>query len=642
MSKISKERLPSQRGAAGHAGRRNPYCRHLACEPLEDRRLLSVGVAGRNLAALGGDPALAAILFSAQTADTAAKPLAVAGATTAGGATTPAVGALASPAVTGPVISKIVVVPQEGLISWNVQAQNGVASTSLVIDGTIRATLFGPVTDPSGGVDFSGTFGTLSAGPHTYVITVFDKAGAAAQSTAVFQAPAVGPTISNVVVVTAQGLMSWNVQASAGVAVSTLSVDGSQVTKIFGPVADPSGGVNFSGTFGALSAGTHDYLITAADNLGTVATLSGSFVVSSAGPTISKVVVLSGQGLMSWNVQAAAGVASSSLMVDGSPVTKVSGPFTDPSGGVNFSGTFGTVAAGTHSFTITATDKLGVSSQLTGSFNVTAVGPTISNIEIVTAKGFMTWNVQASAGVASSTLSVDNQLVSNVSGPFAAPSGGVNFSGTFGTLSSGTHVFLITATDNLGTVATSSGSFVVSSAGPTISKVVVLSGQGLMSWNVQAAAGVASSSLTVDGSPVINIFGPVADASGGVDFSGTFGAVAAGTHSFTITATDNLGVSSQFTGSFNVTTVGPTISKIVIVAAKGFMTWNVQSPNGVASSLLTVDGILATTTGPFTDPSGGVNFSGSFGTLRRGTHTYLISATDNFRIIGTSSGTFTV
>ncbi len=75
-------------------------------------------------------------------------------------------------------------------------------------------------------------------------------------------------------------------------------------------------------------------------------------------------------------------MASSSLTVDGK-AAKIYGPYTATSG-VNYSGVFGTLSAGSHNYTITATDKLGNASQYTGSFNVAAnTGPTISSVVVV-------------------------------------------------------------------------------------------------------------------------------------------------------------------------------------------------------------------------------------------------------------------
>ena len=200
-------------------------------------------------------------------------------------------------------------------------------------------------------------------------------------------------------------------------------------------------------------------------------------VVPNSGPVISKIVVVTSQGKMNWNVQDPDGVKSASLTVDGEPASKINGPYT-AAAGVNFSGIFGTLSVGTYNYIITATDKLGNSSQYTGTFNVT--GPTIGSVVVVATKSLMTWNAQDSDGVTSASLTVDGKTVSPIHGPYTAAAG-VNFSGVFGGLSAGTHNYTITAIDKLGNSSQYTRAFNVT--GPTIGSVVVVIAQGKMTWN---------------------------------------------------------------------------------------------------------------------------------------------------------------
>jgi hypothetical protein len=175
-----------------------------------------------------------------------------------------------------------VVVTAQGKMTWNAQDSDGVASSSLTVDGK-AATVNGPYTAASG-VNFSGAFGSLAAGTHNYTITAVDKLGNSSQYTGTFSVVSnPGPTIGGVVVVTAQGLMTWNAQDSDGVASSSLTVDGT-AAKIYGPYTAASG-VNYSGVFGALATGTHNYTITATDGLGNVSTSNGSFTL--VAPTLA-------------------------------------------------------------------------------------------------------------------------------------------------------------------------------------------------------------------------------------------------------------------------------------------------------------------------------------------------------------------
>ena len=105
----------------------------------------------------------------------------------------------------------------------------------------------------------------------------------------------------------------------------------------------------------------------------------------------------------------------------------------------------------------------------TKSVGVFAVsGPTIGKVAVSTATGVITWNAASSNGVASTALTIDG-AGTNISGPYAAPSG-VNYAGTLGSLATGSHTYVITATDNSGRWSQYSGIFQVTNPGPTISK----------------------------------------------------------------------------------------------------------------------------------------------------------------------------
>jgi hypothetical protein len=72
------------------------------------------------------------------------------------------------------------------------------------------------------------------------------------------------------------------------------------------------------------------------------------------------------------------GVASCTLKIDGKAVSNVNGPYAAASG-VNFSASYGSLAAGNHTYTITATDKAGNVSSSSGSFTLTASSSTARN-----------------------------------------------------------------------------------------------------------------------------------------------------------------------------------------------------------------------------------------------------------------------
>ena len=282
----------------------------------------------------------------------------------------------------GPVISQVGVNLTTGYVSWNEADPAGLSGGQLSIDGTALSPskISGPYAAASG-VNYVGIFGTtLSAGPHTYVITATDKLGNVSTldgSFTVAATPPAGPVISQVGVNLTSGYVSWNEADPAGLSGGQLSIDGTALSpsKISGPYAAASG-VNYVGIFGTtLSAGPHTYVITATDKLGNLSTLDGSFTVAAtppAGPVISQVGVNLTSGYVSWNEADPAGLSGGQLSIDGTALSQseISGPYAAASG-VNYAGIFGTtLSAGPHTYVITATDKLGHVSQLTGTFSV--------------------------------------------------------------------------------------------------------------------------------------------------------------------------------------------------------------------------------------------------------------------------------
>ena len=448
--------------------------------------------------------------------------------------------------------------------------------------------------------------------------------------------------------------MSWNEADPAGVTGAALSIDGNPTSKspIYGPYADSSG-VTYAGVFGeALTAGgTYTYAITATDKLGNTSTLSGSFTVPvAAGPVIGQVAFNFAAGFMSWNEAGPLGVSGAALSIDGNPTSNcpIYGPYAAPSG-VTYAGGFGEtmVPGSTHTYTITATDKLGNTSTLSGSF--TAL-PAVNQVAFNFGAGFMSWNEADPAGVTGAALSIDGNPTSNcpIYGPYAG-SAGVTYAGGFGeTMAAGsTHTYTITATDKLGQSSALSGSFTVpAAAGPAISQVAFNFGAGFMSWNEADPAGVTGAALSIDGNPTSNcpIYGPYAG-SAGVTYAGGFGeTLAAGAHTFVITATENGGIQSQYTGTMFV---GPVISQVAVSTTPGVdgISWNVTDPGmTLTTSELTVDGSLNhNMLGPIAAPNGGSNYTAYFGDFPiSGSHSYVITVIDSAGNSATYDGSFTV
>ncbi len=412
----------------------------------------------------------------------------------------------------GPTISSVLVVEQAGprngtlttseslLMTFNAEDADGVASTTVQVDGQNVTPVYGPYAAASG-VNFGVPLGMLSAGAHNYSIVATDNVGnpTSPAYTGTFDVlPTTGPTISHVVVAEAgtakngtlessdKLVITWSATSDDGIASKSLTVDGRTVSTIYGPY-----GVNYAGVFGPLAAGVHDYTIEATDFNGVRSEYSGTFnVLPTTGPTISHVVVAearmgsdldgiketSDKLVITWSATSDDGNSSrvwrrpQSLTVDGQNVTAIYGPY-----GVNYAGVFGPLAAGVHDYTIKVTDANGIASTHSGTFNVIAaasVAPRIGNVVVAETANLardgllnteetlvLTWTLTDADGIASKSLAVDGNTVATIYGPY-----GNAYAGLLGQLPQGTHVYQIQATDTTGQTSTLTGTFSVAAA----------------------------------------------------------------------------------------------------------------------------------------------------------------------------------
>jgi hypothetical protein len=121
-------------------------------------------------------------------------------------------------------------------------------------------------------------------------------------------------------------------------------------------------------------------------------------------------------------------------------------------------------------------------------------------------------------------------------------------------------------------------------------------------WNVADTAGIASTSIVVDGTN-LTVDGPYGT-SNNANYAGLLGTLTTGSHTYAIAATDVNGVSTTFTSTFTVagsTGSGPTISSIVVAttASTPVITCQVTGTAGIGSVAITIDGVNVTVYGPY-------------------------------------------
>ncbi len=196
---IGSERRQRPSSAGWHKKPSATRYRRIAFEPLEDRRLLSVGAlqpAAASLAALAESVSLAGATAGASLSAISGP---VSGAASA-----------SSDASAGPTIGQVVISQATGRMSWNVSGATPLATSTLQIDGTTVSDVAGPFNASSGGVNFSASIDSLATGLHSYTIAATDTAGDTSSATDTFTisdtvAATSTPTIRNVVVLTDDG-----------------------------------------------------------------------------------------------------------------------------------------------------------------------------------------------------------------------------------------------------------------------------------------------------------------------------------------------------------------------------------------------------------------------------------------------------
>ena len=275
----------------------------------------------------------------------------------------------------GAVISDVAAVssPTSQTLIWSATDTVAITSMTLWIDG-VQTT----VSNPYGTqyvAKYSASLALLSPGTHTYLITATDSAGISSQSTGSFTISPSGTTtsltISNIVVDTMAGTISWTEASSDGILSSILDIDGTELT--IGSVVGTKYLASYTAQLGSLPTGTCCYTITAVDVNYVAVTASNTFIVTASvsnGPTIANIVVAASAStpVITWNVSDAIGISSSSITVDGTSLP-VCGPY-GTAYNANYAGLLGSVSPGSHTYVITATDSSGVSSTSTGTFAV--------------------------------------------------------------------------------------------------------------------------------------------------------------------------------------------------------------------------------------------------------------------------------
>ncbi len=318
-------------------------------------------------------------------------------------------------------------------------------------------------------------------------------------------------------------IVTWAASSSNGIARQSVTVDGKAIPTIYGPY-----GKFYSSPIGIYSAGTHQYVIAATDMKGVTCSYTGTFTVAPGPvtpPVVSSVVVspstiTSGNSVtITW--AATKDAVSQSVIVDGRRFTTIGGPYTNK---WYYLCSVGVWSGGTHAYSITATNKSGISSTYSSTFDVTAtlVPPLVIGGVVVaedaaprdgtldpTEMLVMTWGASARiGGITSQTITIDGRTVS----PAGGTSGGPYYC-VIGAWSAGTHTYVITATSSsMGGGFNFSGTFTVAASSADLLAAVVEEDDSTSSDSLDllsAALPLGNRSL-LGGRPAPNAFQPSA------------------------------------------------------------------------------------------------------------------------------------
>ena len=465
-------------------------------------------------------------------------------------------------------------------------------------------------------LDYTGT--TLPAGDHIFTATATDLAGNVSDASVsyVVTIDITAPTAPVVMGITtdtgdssSDGVTSDRTLVLSGAAEAGSAVTVSRVgTGVIGAVtADGLGNWSLDYTGTTLPAGDHTFTATATDLAGNVSDASVSYVVTiditaPAAPVVTGITtdtgVSSSDGVTSDRTLVLSGAAEAGSAVTVSRVgTGVIGTATADSSGnwsLDYTGT--TLPAGDHTFTATATDLAGNASGASASYVVTIdiVAPAAPAIEAISDDtGDSTDDAVTSdrtlvlAGTAEAGSAVIvTRVGTGVIGAATADGSGdwsLDYTGT--TLPAGDHTFTAAATDVAGN-SSSVSSYVVTvdvaaPAAPAIEAIsddTGVAGDQITSDQTLALSGTAEAGshvmVTRVGTGVIGT--TTADGSGNWSLDDTSTTLPAGDHTFTATATDRAGNTSDISASYAVT-IDTTAPAVPVVAA-------VSDDTGVSSS----------------------------------------------------------
>lgn len=361
----------------------------------------------------------------------------------------------------------------------------------------------------------------------------------------------------------------------------------------------------------SLAQGAHTFEVRVADSLGNQATASRAFTIDTTAPPVSITAGPSGPTNVNpptFSFTAGAGATTIQCRVDGGTYTSCTSPYTTAS-----------LSQGPHTFEVRAADALGNAATASRAFSIDTVAPTLS---ITTGPSGPT-NVNpptfaftAGADATSVQCRVGAAAFANCTSPFTTTS-----------LAEGAHTFEVRAADSLGNTNTVSRSFSIDTVAPTLSITSGPSGPTASNpvvFGFSVGADASTVQCRFDAEPFASCTSPKASP-----------VLTQGAHTFEVRAADALGNQATVSRSFNIDTIGPTVS--ITSGPNGPTATNPPTfAFTVGADATTIqcrmdEGAFANCTSPFTPAS-----------LGQGAHTFYVQVGDALGNRTTAVRSFTI
>jgi len=580
--------------------------------------------------------------------------------------------------VTADNVTPNVTVPSGGYTNDNTPTLSGTAEAGAVVTISDGTTVLGSVTAGTGGA-WTFTTSALSNGSHPLSVTVKDAAGNVSPATsATVIVDTVAPAASTLTITNDNATPNVTVPNGGSTNDSTPVLSGtaeagSKVTiydgsTVLGTVTVGTGGT-WSFTTATLTNGTHPLSVTVTDLAGNVSgTTSASVIIDTVAPAAvtglaasnnngSTPVAIPNNGSTNDNTPALSGTAEAGSKVSIYDGTTLLGTVTAGSNGA-WSYTTSTLADGTHTLNVTATDAAGnVSPNASVTLTVDTAVPAASTLTVtadnvtpnvtIPSGGYTNDNTPTLSGTAEAGSVVTISDGSTVLGSVTVGTGGA-WTFTTSALSNGTHPLSVAVKDAAGNVSpATSATVIVDTVAPTASTLVVTNdvtntvvpngGSTNDSTPTLSGTAEAGSKVTIyDGSTVLGTL----TVGGGGTWSFTTATLTNGTHPLSVTVTDLAGnVSGTTSASVIIDTIAPSAvtglaasnnngGSAVAIPNNGTTNDNTPLLSGTSEAgakISIYDGstLLGTT---IAASSGAWSFTTS--TLTEGTHTLNVTATD--------------